>query len=110
MKNIKITETQLKMLLEHSQEQRNTVDTGQVLEMFDEPEMEPGHFDDSNELIRSCTERLASAVQMRDWYLVREVFMDLSHFNEENKSDKFSDGREDLVKNALNYPMNESDY
>jgi hypothetical protein len=97
IKKLKITESQLKKLVE----------------MYDEPEMQPGKFDNTSQLLHSASERLASALSMKDWYLVKEVFMDISHHREENMSthgvDNSTDSRESLTQNALDYNMNEED-
>jgi hypothetical protein len=98
-KKLKITESQLKKLVE----------------MYDEPEMQPGKFDSTGELLHSVTGRLANALQMKDWYLVKEVFMDISHYSEEDtsthgieSSDDFDDNTSKLSQGAMDYNMNES--
>ena len=94
-KKLKITESQLKRLVE----------------MFDEPEMRPGKFDSTSELLHSVTGRLANALQMKDWYLVKEVFMDISHYNEEDTSTHgldTGDSTAELSQGAMDYNMNES--
>lgn len=96
-KKLKITESQLKKLVE----------------MYDEPEMQPGKFDSTSELLHSVTGRLANALQMKDWYLVKEVFMDISHYNEEDTSTHgldTGDSTLELSKGAMDYNMNESFY
>jgi hypothetical protein len=98
-KKLKITESQLKKLVE----------------MYDEPEMQPGKFDSTSELLHSVTGRLANALQMRDWYMVKEVFMDISHYSEEDTSTHgiedstdFTDSTSELAHTALDSNMNES--
>ena len=94
-KKLKITESQLKRLVE----------------MYDEPEMRPGKFDSTSELLHSVTGRLAKALKDNDWYLVKEVFMDISHYSEEDTSTHGLDNGDstaELSQGAMDYNMNES--
>jgi len=97
-KTLKITENQLKKLMK---------------EDFDEMDSEMGgsHFDNPMKLIQSTSSKLANAIKLKDWYLVKEAFQDVNHFgNYHVGGDEFTDSRESLSKGAMDYNMNESIY
>ena len=82
-KKIKITESQLKMIAKHKA----------LNEMMDEPKSVS--FQNNEDLLNSISERLSDAIQMEDWDLVREVYSDLTHGEQEEEPIDYTMGRHD---------------
>jgi hypothetical protein len=92
-KKIKITESQLKMIAEHNS----------LNEMMNEPESVS--FENNEDLLNSISERLSDAIQMEDWDLVREVYSDLTHGEQEEEPIDYTMGSDD--ENMLPNPPKE---
>ena len=93
MAKIKITESQLKMIAKHKA----------LNEMMDEPKSVS--FQNDMDLLNSITERLADAIQMEDWDLVKEVYSDLTHGKQEEEPIDYTMGSDD--ENMLPNPPSE---
>ena len=101
MAKIKITESQLKMIAKHKA----------LNEMMDEPT--------SFNLIDSIIERLSLAIQMEDWYLVKEVYGDLEKMSgnnnekspnpEEDHSDYEMPGYKETMNDLNNLSIRENE-
>lgn len=85
MKNkIKITEKQLKMLKEQNDEFSSlSKSVGDFMK-----EMGGENFETSEQLIKSISQRLANAITLKEWYLVKEVFDDVYKFEKEKLTSK----------------------
>ena len=92
-KKIKITESQLKMIAEHNS----------LNEMMNEPESVS--FENNEDLLNSISERLSDAIQMEDWDLVKEVYSDLTHGEQEEEPIDYTMGSDD--ENMLPNPPRE---
>lgn len=93
MAKIKITESQLKMIAKHKA----------LNEMMDEPKSVS--FQNNEDLLNSISERLSDAIQMEDWDLVREVYSDLTHGEQEEEPIDYTMGSDD--ENMLPNPPKE---
>lgn len=102
IKNMKtkiiITESQLKMLSEQSQEQRLDMD-----EYYSGP-LE----NESNEELESIFENLHRAVVKKDWDIVYEVYNDLSHYLNKDKTHSVLDDTPEQERER-NYGVDDED-
>jgi hypothetical protein len=130
-KKIRITESQLKVLLENNKKSikeqeawnRDPSNTDNYFDGDNDPrdnpdfdkEEEESHndnFDSPDELLLSVSERLSNAITTQDWALVHEVFNDVRDFisNKVSKEDLPTIGDESSVMNDTPEEHDERNY
>ena len=108
---IKITEKQLKMLVEQSQEQRNEEDDLSSLDRSISKYMKDNSnsfFKNEKELLSSSFDRLSNALMLKDWNLVNEVTSDIKKYMDLSYQSKEDVSLENPTAEDENYSMNES--